>query len=167
MMYEGVCVIEKALNAIRDAEEELKRTNSRVKENRRKVSEYQSRISNIQKDIYESNNVLYNIQKDIKEVKHQLEISGDFQEKVRRATHLLSVLRGRVSVLETQTRSFILWRPVVNMIKHVMMAAGFMAENRLVCSEDVPDLINALRENMNGLLALCDSPNNSEYDSYY
>ncbi|XDV19367.1 hypothetical protein PO909_024851 [Leuciscus waleckii] len=116
MMYEGVRVIDKALNAIREAEEELKQTNSQVKENSRKVSDYQSRISNIQKDIYETNNVLDNIQKDVKEVKQQLEISGDVQEKVRRATHLLSVLRGRVSVLERQTRSFILWKPVINMI---------------------------------------------------
>ncbi|XP_067254811.1 peptidoglycan DL-endopeptidase CwlO [Chanodichthys erythropterus] len=166
MMIAGGSVIAVASKAIRDAEDELKKNESQVKENSNKVSNYHSSISTIQNEIKETEKVLNKFQKGIEEVKQHLKVTADFQEIVRKAVRLLSDLSGKVTVLEKQTQCFILWGPVVNVMKAVMKAVVNVAENRLLCNQGVPAFINALRENVGGL-ALCNSAQNSEHDSYY
>lgn len=167
MIAEGIRVSEDADEAIRDAEDELEENKSEVNDNSRKVSNYQSKISTIQNEIKETDKLLNKIQREIEEVKQHLEVTADFQQIVRKAVTLLSVLSGRVTVLERQTQRFILWEPVIKCMEDVMKAAGNVAENRLLYRHGVPGFINALKENVGGLLALCNSPQNSEYDSYY
>ncbi|KAK7157482.1 hypothetical protein R3I93_008848 [Phoxinus phoxinus] len=167
MMVTGVCSSLDALKAIRDAEDELEKNESRVNNNSRKVSNYQSEISTIQNEIKETDKLLNKIQREIKEVKQHLEVTADFQQIVKKAVNLLSVLSGSATVLEKHTRQFIFWEPVIKLMEDVMKAAGNVAENRLLYRQGVPGFINALRENVGGLLALCNSPQNSEYDSYY
>ncbi len=161
----GVKTIVDASNAIRDAESELKENKCQVNENSRKVSKYRSGISDIQTEIKETDTLLNKIQSEIEEVKQHLEGTAAFQEVVKRAVHLLSVLSGRVSVLERQTQHFIFWQPVINIMEDVVKVAGNIAENRLLYSQGVFGLINTLRENIGGVLALCNS-SNSEYDCY-
>lgn len=167
IVYNGVSTIVDASEAIRDAEDELKNNECQVNENSMKVSNYQSRISKIQNEIEETGKVLNKIQREIEEVKQHLEDTTAFQEVVRRAVNLLSVLSGRVTVLERQTQRSISWQPVTNAMEDVVKAAGDIAENRLLYSQGVSGLINTLRENIGGVLALCNSPSNSEYDCYY
>ncbi|XP_016337758.1 uncharacterized protein LOC107685623 [Sinocyclocheilus anshuiensis] len=167
IFYSGVSTIVDASKAIRDAEDELKENESRVNENSMNVSNYQSRISRIQTEIEETDKVLNKIQREIEEVKQHLEGTAAFQEVVRRAVNLLSVLSGRVTVLERQTQRFIFWQPVINAMEDVVKVAGNIAENQFLYSQGVSGLINTLRENIGGVLALCNSPSNSEYDCYY
>ncbi|XP_018946843.1 uncharacterized protein LOC109075388 isoform X2 [Cyprinus carpio] len=167
IVYNGVSTIVDASEAIRDAEDELKNNECQVNENSMKVSNYQCRISKIQNEIEETGKVLNKIQKETEEVKQHLEGTAAFQEVVRRAVNLLSVLRGRVTVLERQTQRSISWQPVTNAMEDVVKAAGDIAENRLLYSQGVSGLINTLRENIGGVQALCNSPINSEYDWYY
>lgn len=167
MMIAGGSVSDDASRAIRDAEDELEKNESQVNENSNKVSNYHSRISTIQNEIKETDKVLNKIPKDIEKVKQNQVVTAEFQEIVRKAMRLLSDLSGRVTVLESQTRRFILWEPVVKVMEDVMKAVVNVAENRLLCSQGVPAFIKALRKNVGELLALCNSAQNSEHDSYY
>ncbi|KAL0172455.1 hypothetical protein M9458_032766, partial [Cirrhinus mrigala] len=152
---------------IRDAEDELKENESQVNKSSMKVSNYRSRISSIQNEIKETDKVLYKNKRKFKEVNQHLEVTADIQQMVRRAVNLLSVLSGRVTVLERQTQRFILWQPVIKAMEDVVKAAGNVAENLLLYSQGASGLINTLRENVGELQALCNSASNSEYDSYY
>ncbi|CAM4699075.1 hypothetical protein PO909_009172 [Leuciscus waleckii] len=167
MMATGACVRDDASKAIRDAEDELKKNQSQVNDNRKKVSNYQSNISTIQNEIKETEKVLDKIQREIEEVKQRLELIANYQQLTRKAVNLLSVLSGRATVLERQTQRFILSGPVIKCMEDVMKAAENVAENRLLYSQGVPGSINTLKENVGDLLALCNSTQNSEYDSYY
>ncbi|XP_016119335.1 uncharacterized protein [Sinocyclocheilus grahami] len=167
MICEGERLINEASRAIRDAEDELEENESKVNENSKKVSNYQSRISSIQNEIEETDKVLNKIQRETEEVNQHLEVTAEFQEIVRKAVNAVSVLRGRVTVLERQTQRFVLWQPVIKAIKDVMKAAENVAGDRLLYSQGVSGLINTLREKTGELEALCNSPNNSEQDSYY
>lgn len=167
MLSEGLRELNEASNAISAAEQEQQQFNSQMEENHRKVSECQSKISRTQGEIEQTDEALKRIEGEIEVVQKHLQSTGDIQEFVRRAVNLLSVLSGRVNVLEKQTQRFILWEPVVKAMEDVMKAVANIAENRLFYSHDKQGLINTLRENVGGLLALCNSPNNSAYGSYY
>ncbi|XP_077061006.1 uncharacterized protein LOC143713795 [Siphateles boraxobius] len=167
MMITGACLCKDATKAISDAEDELKKNESQVNDNSIKVTDYQSEISTIQNEIKETDKVLDKIQREIEEVKQHLEATADFQQIVRKAVNLLSVLSGRVTVLERQTQRVILWEPVIKCMEEVMKAAGNVGENRLLFNQGVPGFIKALKENLGGLLALCNSLKNSEYGSCY
>ncbi|RXN28172.1 hypothetical protein ROHU_019498 [Labeo rohita] len=167
IFFNGVNTIVDASQAIRDAENELEENYSKVMKNRKRVSNYQSTICNIEREIKETDKVLNKIQRQTEELKQHLEVTAAFQEMVRKAVNLLSVLTGRVTVLEKHTQRFILWQPVINVMEDVLKAAGNVAENQFLYSQGASVLINTLRENVGELQALCNSPSNSEYDSYY
>ncbi|KAK2903234.1 hypothetical protein Q8A67_007947 [Cirrhinus molitorella] len=163
----GLSTIVEASEAIKNAEDELKENYSKVRQNRKRVSNYQSKICDLESEIEETDKVLNNIQREIEEIKQQLEFTAAFQEMVREAVKLLSVLSGRVTVVERQTQRFIHWQPVIKAMEDVVKAAGNVAENQFLYSQGVSSLIYTLRENVGRLLALCNSSSNSEYDSYY
>ncbi|KTG02475.1 hypothetical protein cypCar_00044649 [Cyprinus carpio] len=167
MMSVGASEIVKASNAIREAENELKKLESEVNEKSMKVSDYQSKIATIQNETEETVELLNKLEKETEEVKQHLQFTADIQETVRRAVTLLTVLNESLTVLEKQTQSFILWEPVINAMEDVIKAAENVAENRLLYSQGLPGFINTLRENIGGIRALCNSPNNSEHDLYY
>lgn len=167
MLSEGLRELNEASDAISAAEREQQQFNSQVEENHRKVSECLSKISRTRDEIEQTDEALKRIEGEIETVQKHLQSTGDIQELVRRAMNLLSVLSGRVNVLEKQTQRFILWEPVAKAMEDVMKAVANIAENRLFYSHGIQGLINTLRENVGGLLALCNSPNNSAYGSYY
>lgn len=167
MISVGASEIVKASNAIREAENELKIQESEVNEKSMKVSDYQSKIATIQNETEETVKLLNKLEKETEELKQHLQFTADIQETVRRAVTLLTVLNGRVTVLEKQTQSFILWEPVINAMEDVIKAAENVAGNQLLYSQGLPGFINTLRENIGGIRALCNSPNNSEHDCYY
>ncbi|XP_059390881.1 uncharacterized protein LOC132124096 [Carassius carassius] len=167
MLSVGASEIVKASNAISDAENELKKHESQVNEESMKVSDYQSKITTIQKETEETVKLLNTLEKEIKELEQHLYFTADIQETVRRAVTLLTVLSGRVTVLEKQTKSFILWEPVIKAMEDVMEAAEKVAKNQFLRSQGLQDFINTLRENVGEILALCNFTNNSELDSYY
>ncbi|KAL0160734.1 hypothetical protein M9458_044459, partial [Cirrhinus mrigala] len=74
------------------------------------------------------------IEAEIEELKQNLQFTADIQEMVRRAVNLLNVLKGRLTVMDRQTQSFIFWEPVKKAMEDVMKAAEKVAENRLVFS---------------------------------
>lgn len=167
MMSEAEQGMDEALNAIRAAEWEKQSSESQVRNCIEKVSHYLKIISRTQNEIEQTNEALKRIAWETERVQRHLQSTGHIQEMVRKAVNLLSVLRGRVTVLERQTQRFILWEPVVQIMEDVMKAIVNIAENRLLYSQGAPRLINTLRENVAGLLALCNSASNSEYDNYY
>ncbi|XP_016396375.1 uncharacterized protein LOC107730152 [Sinocyclocheilus rhinocerous] len=167
MISEGQRAFQDASNALRDAEWEKQNCESQVRNWIAKVFHYEENIFKTQTEIEQANEALKRIEWKIEEVQEHLTGTAGIQEVVRRSVNLLSVLSGRVTVLERQTQRFILWQPVVKSMEDVMKAIVNIAENRLLYSEGVPGLINTLRENVGGLLALCNSPSNSENDSYY
>ncbi|KTG43555.1 hypothetical protein cypCar_00007551 [Cyprinus carpio] len=167
MISEGQRGFEEASNALRDAEWEKQNCESKVRNWTAKVFHYEGIISKTQAELEQANEALKRTERNIEEVQKHLTGTAEIQAVVRRTVNLLSVLSGRVSVLEKQTQRFILWQPVVKSMEDVMMAIVNIAGNRLLYSDGAPGPINTLRENIGGLLALCNSPSNSENDSYY
>ncbi|RXN26001.1 hypothetical protein ROHU_005726 [Labeo rohita] len=167
MLSKGVQELNEALNAIRAAEHEQQAFQSQVTEWSAKVYGYQEEIQTTQNEMEKTNEALKRIGVEIKEVHKHLEDTGNIQNMVRRSVFFLNILSGRVTALERQTQHSISWQPVVKVIEEVMKAIVNIAENRLLYSDGAPGLINTLRENVGGLLALCNSPSNSEDDSYY
>lgn len=167
VMYGGVCGIHDAINGINSAVNNIEKAESQLREYTSKVSNYQSRISELQNDIKITNKELTKIQEEIEGLKQHLVEIAEIQKTVRQAVHLLSVLSGRVAVLEKQTQRLIIWVPVMKVMEDVMKAALKIAENQFFYSRGLPGIINTLRENMDRILAICNSPSNSEYDSYY
>ncbi|XP_056331766.1 uncharacterized protein LOC130243573 [Danio aesculapii] len=167
IVYDGLSTIGDAIMAMKEAEDDLEENESRVGKYRRKVSDYQSMISKIESEIEETDELLDKIQSEIEEVKQHLDYTADIQEMVRKAVNLLSVVSGRVTALERQTRRFILWEPVIKVMEEVMEAVTNVVENRLLYSHGVAALMRTLRENVGELLALCSSPKHSEYEEYY
>ncbi|KAL0172558.1 hypothetical protein M9458_032869 [Cirrhinus mrigala] len=168
MMSEGERGFEEASNALRDAEWDKQNCESDVRNCNEKVFHYEGIISRTQTEIDQTSEALKRIEVEIKEVQKHLEDTGNIQNMVRRSVNLLSVLSGRITAVERQTQRFILWQPVVNAMEDVMKAVVIISENQLLYNDGVPGhLINTLKENVGGLLALCNSPSNSEYDSYY
>ncbi|XP_056619163.1 uncharacterized protein LOC130433362 [Triplophysa dalaica] len=151
-----------AKDVISTAKEEITKAESHVKKYNSKVSDYQSRISEAQKEIDETRTYLKNIQKEIDELKENTVEVAKIQTMVREAVRLLSNLSGKVTVLQKQTQCSILWKPVVNVMKEVMIAASNIAENQLIFSQGLPGLMNTLRENSGRLLAIRNSPENCE-----
>ncbi|XP_048067599.1 uncharacterized protein LOC125280857 [Megalobrama amblycephala] len=167
MISEAQKGMEEALNAIRAAKWEKQSSESQVRNWTEKMYHYQNIISRTQNEIEQTNEALKRIEWETERVQMHLKGTADIQEIVRKAMNLLSVLGGRVTVLERQTQCFILWEPVVKVMQDVMKAVVNITENRLLYSRGVPDFMNALRENVGELLALCNSASNSEYDNYY
>ncbi|XP_052000511.1 uncharacterized protein si:dkey-85k15.4 [Xyrauchen texanus] len=157
----------KALDSIKAAEEERERCDSQVQECIKKVSDYQNKIFEKQTEIKETNKALNKIREEIKELKHHLVVIAEIQQNVRKVVKNLSVFTGRVTVLERQTQRFILYEPVIKVMENVLEAAVNIARNQILYSQGEPCLINNLMENKRVLLALCNSPNTSEDDSYY
>ncbi|XP_051722588.1 uncharacterized protein LOC127497865 [Ctenopharyngodon idella] len=167
MLSQGLQELNEASNAITAAKWEKQNSDIQVMNCTTQVSYYQETISRTQNEIEQTNEALKNIEWEIKGVQTHLKGTGEIQEMVRKAMNFLGVLGGRVTVLERQTQCFILWEPVVKTMEDVMKAVVNIAENRLLYSQGVPGLINALRENVGGLRALCNSASNSENTSYY
>ncbi|XP_052435062.1 uncharacterized protein LOC127975226 isoform X1 [Carassius gibelio] len=167
MMSEGQRGFEEASNALREAEWVKQNCESQVRNWTAKVFHYEGVISKTQTELEQTNEALKRTERKIEEVQKHLTSTGEIQEVVRRTVNLLSVLSGRVTVLERQTQRFILWQPVVKVMEDVMKAVVNIAENQFLYSDGAPGLINTLRENVGGLLALCNTPSDSENDSYY
>ncbi|XP_068070199.1 uncharacterized protein si:dkey-85k15.6 isoform X1 [Danio rerio] len=162
IMIDGFHTMAHALNAMMDAKDDLEENESRVGKYKRKVSDYQSKISNIESEIEETDELLDKIQSEIEEVKQHLDYTADIQEMVRKAVNLLSIVSGRVTALQRQTRRFILWEPVIKVMEEVMKAVANVAENRLLYNHGVGGLMRILLETIGGMLALCSSPTHFE-----
>ncbi|XP_056331460.1 uncharacterized protein si:dkey-85k15.6 [Danio aesculapii] len=167
MMTDGIFTMAYAYKAMKEAEDDLEENESRVGKYRRKVSDYQSKISKIESEIEETDELLDKIQCEIEEVKQHLDYTADIQEMVRKAVNLLSVVSGRVTALERQTRRFILWEPVIKVMEEVMEAVTNVADNRLLYNHGVGGLMRILLENVGELLALCSSPPHFEDEDFY
>ncbi|KAL0172562.1 hypothetical protein M9458_032873 [Cirrhinus mrigala] len=164
MMSEGERGFEEASNALRDAQWDKLDCESQVRNCNEKVFHYEGIISRTQTEIEQTSEALKRIEVEIKEVQKHLEDTGNIQNMVRRSVNLLSVLSGRITAVERQTQRFILCQPVVKAMDDVMKAVVIIAEN----NDGIPGrLINTLRKKVGELQALCNSPSNSEHDSYY
>ncbi|XP_035381215.1 uncharacterized protein si:dkey-85k15.4 isoform X2 [Electrophorus electricus] len=159
----GAVEMSQASDGIRVAKEELNKSESEVEKYKSKVSDYDSKIQQLKLNISQTHDNVKQIHEEMQLVKEQREGVAEFQRKVRRAVHLLSVLSGKTRVAECHTRRFILQEPVMKVMEEVMEAAGQITENELLCTEGVPQLINTMRETHQRLSALCTSNSSSEY----
>ncbi|CAM4735582.1 unnamed protein product [Leuciscus chuanchicus] len=167
LLTAGLVELNQAKDALSAAEKEQHMNDLKVNESIEKMFEYKKKIFCAQSEIEKTNEALKRIERAIKGIQKDLEDTGNIQQKVREAVFLLSVLSGRVVVLEKQSKFVILWEPVVKTMEDVIKAVVNVAENRLLCSDGLSGLINTLRENVGGLRALYNSPSHSEYDSYF
>ncbi|KAG9279195.1 hypothetical protein AMEX_G4703 [Astyanax mexicanus] len=167
MVIGGAVDLAEASKAVRDAEEEERRSESEVNRYSSKVSEYNSKISQTESKISQKHDQIEQIRKKIQKLKEQRAAVAEFQSNVRKAVHILSILSGRVSVVECQTGRFIHLEPVMKVMEDVMKVTGDIGGSQLLSDEDVPRLLNTMRENNRKLAAICNSSNNPEDEGYY
>ncbi|KAI5608664.1 hypothetical protein C0J50_6558 [Silurus asotus] len=160
MLIGGAVDLDQATRAVNMAEEEVKKSEREVEKYKHKVSDYEYKISQTNCDISQKDEKLKQTREEIQKVKKQIESVAEFQNKVRIAVHLLSVLSGKASVAEHQTRRFILQEPVMKVMEDVMKAANEITGNELLYNEDIPRLIDQMKENNQRLTAICASENN-------
>ncbi|KAI5087514.1 hypothetical protein C0J45_22913 [Silurus meridionalis] len=147
MVIGGAVDLDQATRAVNAAEEEVMKSEREVEKYKHKVSDYESKISQTNCDISQKDEKLKQKREEIQKVKKQIESVAEFQNKVRRAVHLLSVLSGKASVAEHQTRRFILQEPVMKVMEDVMKAANEITGNEFLYNEDIPRLIDQMKEN--------------------
>ncbi|KAI5608666.1 hypothetical protein C0J50_6560 [Silurus asotus] len=124
MLIGGAVELDQATDAVNMAKEEVKKSNKEVEKYKHKVSDYENKISQTNRHISQKDKKLKQKREEIQKVKKQIESVAEFQNKVRIAVHLLSVLSGKASVAEHQTRRFILQEPVMKVMEDVMKAAN-------------------------------------------
>ncbi|KAI5101124.1 hypothetical protein C0J45_8327 [Silurus meridionalis] len=160
MVISGAIELDQATRAVNAAKEEVKKSETEVEKYNYKVSDYEYKISQTNCDISQKDKKLKQKREEIQKVKKQIESVAEFQNKVRSAVHLLSVLSGKASVAEHQTRRFILQEPVVKVMEDVMKAVNEITGNELLYNEDIPRLVNQMRVNNQRLTTICASENN-------
>ncbi|XP_060720798.1 uncharacterized protein LOC132842150 [Tachysurus vachellii] len=155
MIIVGAVELDQANKAVQVAQEEVRMSENEVRKYELKVSHYMSKISQTERDISQKDDQLKQIHEGIEKVKEQKQSVGQFQEKVRGAVNLLGVLSGRVSVAEHQTRRSILQEPVMKVMEDVMKAIEQITGTELLFGNDLPKLINQMKENNKQLAAIC------------
>ncbi|KAI4896569.1 hypothetical protein NFI96_024821 [Prochilodus magdalenae] len=166
MIATGEEELEQASYAVRAAEEEVRNYESQMEWFKSKVYKYESEIYQVEQGISQKHDEVERIHEEIQRVKEQREMIAEFQQKVRRTVHILSVLSGKISVAESQTRRFILQKPVMKVMEDLMKSAEDIAGNQLLCNEGMLSLINAMKENSGKLAAICDFPSDADDDAY-
>ncbi|KAF4080821.1 hypothetical protein AMELA_G00175660 [Ameiurus melas] len=161
MVIGGALEISQSHHSISRAKEEVRKSDTEVKKYQCKVSKYKSKISQTRRDISEKDDKLKQTHEEIQKVKKQIESVAEFQEKVRSAVHLLCVLSGRVSVAEHQTRRFILQESVMKVMEDVMKATEKITGNELLYNNNMPRLLDQLKENSQRLADVCALEENS------
>ncbi|KAI4896568.1 hypothetical protein NFI96_024819 [Prochilodus magdalenae] len=166
MLAAGGAELDQASRAVRAAEEEVRNSESQMERFKGNVYKHQSKIYQVEQDIRQKHDKVERIHKDIQKVKEHRETVAEFQQKVRRTVHILSVLSGKISVAECQTRRFILQKPVMKVMEDLMKSAEDIAGNQLLCNEGMLSLINAMKENNGTLAAICNFPSDADDDAY-
>ncbi|XP_047671589.1 uncharacterized protein LOC113650517 [Tachysurus fulvidraco] len=161
MILGGAVELDQANKAVKVAQEEVTKSENEVRNYELKVSHYVSKISQTERDISQKDDQLNQIREGIEKVKKQSQSVAEFQGKVRGAVNLLGVLSGRVSVAEHQTRRSILQEPMMKVMEDVMKAIEQITGNELLYRNDLPRLINQMKENNQQLTATCVSENSS------
>ncbi|KAL7826672.1 hypothetical protein AOLI_G00318810, partial [Acnodon oligacanthus] len=167
MAIGGAIEIDEASHAAKVAEEEVRSSESQVEKYRSKVSEYKQKISQTESDIKQKRDKVEQIRNKTQKVKEQRGAVADFQEKVRKAVHVLGGLSGKARVAEIQTRRFILQKPVMKVMEDLMKAAGEITGNQLLSAEGIPKLLSEIKENNRKLAAICASDSSAEHEGYY
>ncbi|XP_060761171.1 uncharacterized protein LOC132871033 [Neoarius graeffei] len=162
MVIGGAIEMDEAEHAIGVAEEEVRNSETDVKKYKSKMSEYKSKMSQTKQDIQQKDNKLKQKLEGIQKLKKQIRSVADFQKKVRRAVHLLGVLNGKTSVAEHQTRRFILHEPVMKVMEDVMKATEQIIGYELLYGNDMPRLVNQMKENGQRLAEICASETSSK-----
>ncbi|KAI4883603.1 hypothetical protein NFI96_014292 [Prochilodus magdalenae] len=166
MLAAGGVELDQALHAVREAEEEVRNSESQMEKFKSNMSKYQSEIHQVEQDIRQKHDKVERIHEEIQRVKEKRETVAEFQQNVRRTVHILSVLSGKISVAECQTRRFILQKPVMKVMEDLMKSAEDIAGNQLLCNEGMLSLINAMKENSGKLAAICNFPSDADDDAY-
>ncbi|XP_047672444.1 uncharacterized protein LOC113650579 isoform X2 [Tachysurus fulvidraco] len=154
MIISGAVELDQANKSVQVANEEGRKSENEVRNYEMKVSHYVSKISQTERDISQKDDRLNQIHEGIEKVMKQSQSVAEFQGKVRGAVHLLGVLRGRVSVAEGLTRRSILQEPVMKVMEDVMKAIEQITGNELLYRNDLPRLINQMKENNQRLAAI-------------
>ncbi|XP_060721277.1 leucine zipper protein 1-like [Tachysurus vachellii] len=155
MIIGGVGELNQTNKAVQVAQEEVRKSENEVRNYELKVSHYVSKISQTVRDISQKDDQVKQIREGIKKVKKQSQSVAEFQGKVRGAVNLLGVLSGRVSVAHGLTRRSILQEPVMKVMEDVMKAIEQITGNELLYRNDLPRLINQMKENNQRLAAIC------------
>ncbi|KAF4081607.1 hypothetical protein AMELA_G00163430 [Ameiurus melas] len=164
MVIGGAIEMAEASHAIEIAEEELEKYKNRAEKYAHKVRGHVFTISQTRSRIGEIDRKLTHIREDIHVVKKQRWVVAELQRKVRTAVHLLSVLIGKVSVFERQTRRFILHGSMIKVMEEVMGSTEEIAGNELLCNRGMVRLLHKMKENKRRLRSVCALRNNDEDD---
>ncbi|XP_047672440.1 centrosomal protein of 112 kDa-like isoform X1 [Tachysurus fulvidraco] len=155
MIISGAVELDQANKSVQVAQEEVRKSENEVRNYEMKVYHYVSKISQTEYEISQKNVQLNQTREGIEKVKKQSQSVAEFQGKVRGAVNLLGVLRGRVSVAEGLTRRSILQEPVMKVMEDVMKSIEQITGNELLYRNDLPRLINQMKENNQRLAAIC------------
>ncbi|KAF7702439.1 uncharacterized protein LOC124391888 [Silurus meridionalis] len=159
MVIASAIEISEASKAIEIAEEEVEKFKKQADKYEDKVSNYRSKILRTNDSITQIDYKLNQIRKEVKVMKRQRWGIAELQRKVRSTVLLLSVLSGKVNVMEQQTRMFILHQPVVMVMEEVLKSTREIVGNELLCNAGVLSIIEKMRVNNQRLKAVCASQN--------
>lgn len=162
MVATGGVELDQATRAVRSAEEEVRNFESQVENYRSKVSEYEGKITQTEQNITHKKDQADEIHKKIQKVKEKRKAVADLQIKVRKIVHILSILSGKASVVEAQTRKFILLGPVMKVLEELLNTAEEIFKNQLLSNQSIQKLIYKMREHNQKLAAICASSNSEE-----
>ncbi|KAG7326043.1 hypothetical protein KOW79_010968 [Hemibagrus wyckioides] len=137
MIISGEAELDQAQYAVDVAQQEVKNSENEVRKYEYKVSYYESRISQTEHDLSQKDEELKHKHEETQKVRKQIESVAKFQEK----------------------------EPVMKVMEDVMKAIEQITGNELLYSNDLPRLINQMKENNRRLAALCASENNP-WDRY-
>ncbi|KAK3508178.1 hypothetical protein QTP70_015963 [Hemibagrus guttatus] len=162
MLIGGAVELDKANRAIQVAQNEMRKFENEVRKYEGKVSYYKSNISQTKYNLSQKDDKLKQMREVIQIVKKQIEAVAELQEKVRSAVNLLGALSGKARVAEHQTRRLLLQEPVMKVMEDVMNAIEQITRNDLQHYNDLPRLIDQLKEKNRGLADICASENSSK-----
>ncbi|XP_043944804.1 uncharacterized protein LOC122815990 [Protopterus annectens] len=143
--------------ALDDAIIELHEAQQTVNACRDKIRWYRDESSRFKKEIEETNNHISRLERlqqfskqDLNNMKENLRILADIQEKFQHCTHFLNVLVGRVEILNFTSKNIICWEVVIQnmeeIAKHLFQVHGDTACKRYQLLYQ-PEIMNMIQEN--------------------
>lgn len=167
MIGVGQADLDQASWAAEQAEQEVDAFESQVNSMKWHLSNAERQISQVRGEISQVQSDLELLLQDLRSVKHQRTKLANFQSQMRNAVNLLGRLAGTASVVEVQTRVFVLLGPVISVLENVTDLAGQITQRSLLCDPTLRGLISALQQNHHKLRAVEANKDSSACQDYF
>ncbi|RXM91977.1 TRPM8 channel-associated factor-like [Acipenser ruthenus] len=155
-----------AADVTRNAEAAVSQWTAEVNNYTIKVSRYRDLINGKQNEISNTRSHLQEIDCTLQQLSQKRTATAEVQKKLRDATHFLSTLAGRVQVAEVQTRSVLLFDPLITILEDISQHIDQLSGNekyQLLYQQDIKPMIDRLKENNPKLKAICNTGDGQFY----